>query len=101
MFAGGTGIGTRTLEHFYYREELERLIATGNLQLRVAFSAEDITARSEDGFLITESGSRTRLPEVMEREDNAEVLCVCCDPQTRAAQRPASTSAATRRSPIR
>jgi ferredoxin-NADP reductase len=97
MFAGGTGVspfrgfwqarsrdtvqgeswlflGTRTLEHFYYRDELERLIETGNLELRVAFSGEDVTARSEDGVLITESGSRARLPEVMEREDNAEAL---------------------------
>jgi sulfite reductase alpha subunit-like flavoprotein len=97
MFAGGTGISpfrgfwqarlegtvgaenwlffsTPTREHFYYRDELERVIATGKLELRVAFSRDDLIARSEDGVLIVEPEGRARLPDVMEREDTAKAL---------------------------
>jgi ferredoxin-NADP reductase/cytochrome b involved in lipid metabolism len=81
MFAGGTGVapfrgflqarepgsgenwlfvGARSAEEIFYREELERLVAKGRLELRVALS------RAAD--------TPARLPEVMEREENATEL---------------------------
>jgi sulfite reductase (NADPH) flavoprotein alpha-component len=82
MFAGGTGIapfraflqerarvgargenwlflGIRTSDELLYRDELERLTDDGRLELRVALSREE---------------PRVRVPDVMEREENAADL---------------------------
>lgn len=101
MFAGGTGLSpflsmisarihepgagenwlflaTRTRNEGYYRDELARWVNEGNLNLRVAFSADDIRASStptaEGPRLILGPGSRRHIGEEMLQEKNARCL---------------------------
>jgi ferredoxin-NADP reductase len=91
MFAGGTGIApfrsflharvqagaqganwlfvsTRTREELLYGDELEQLVAAGQLELRVAFSRAAVGG--------------ARLPEVMERDENATALWELLRPES-------------------
>jgi sulfite reductase alpha subunit-like flavoprotein len=96
MFAGGTGISpfraflqeraargagsnwlffsTRTREELYYREELERLVAKRLLEVRVAFSRDDVTAYSKEGRLVVQPAAPARTPDLIEQDDNAAAL---------------------------
>lgn len=100
MFAGGTGIapfrgflqararqagagekwlffGARTRADFYYQQELEQWAAHGQVQVRVAFSREDVALRfvgGEDGRFVFEPGNRQRIDEEMLRPQNARLL---------------------------
>ncbi len=102
MFAGGAGIspfrgflqerarngtpgenwlffGTRTRNHFFYRREIERLVGEGRLQLRVAFSGDDVSVRYErqaggGGGFVFDPGARRMINAVIEEEENARQL---------------------------
>jgi sulfite reductase (NADPH) flavoprotein alpha-component len=97
MFAGGTGLapfrgllkqrarqasagdnwlffGTRSRADFYYQQELNDQIAQGQLNIRVAFSQDDVCIRSADGRLAVESDTRHYIDEEMLREENARQL---------------------------
>ncbi|MEX1158865.1 MAG: hypothetical protein WEC79_08055, partial [Thermomicrobiales bacterium] len=70
--------GTRTPEQFFYREQLARLAGAGRLQMRVAFSAADTSARfvptADGGEFVFVPGARGRLDALMEEEENARSL---------------------------
>ena len=99
MFAGGTGIapmrglidermrqpnsganwlffGTRRKEDFYYQAEFEPLAATGKLDVRVAFSQDDVATdfNPTSGHFDFVPGQRHHLNEEMLKEDNARLL---------------------------
>jgi sulfite reductase alpha subunit-like flavoprotein len=99
MFAGGTGIapmrglieerlrnrdsgetwlffGTRQKEDFYYQDEFEPSIAEGRLNVRVAFSQDDVTAKLNPKTRRLEfvRGKRQHLNAEMLQEDNARLL---------------------------
>jgi sulfite reductase alpha subunit-like flavoprotein/cytochrome b involved in lipid metabolism len=98
MFAGGTGIapmrglidqrmrqdagatwlffGTRDQEDFYYQEELEPFVAEGRLDVRVAFSRDDIEARFNPQTRQFEfvPGKHKHLDAEMLRDENARLL---------------------------
>jgi len=101
MFAGGTGfapfrsfilkraqqsqpgetwlfLGTRTRKDIYYQEELEKITAQGLLNLRVAFSKDDIEYRhnsDENGEqLVFTPGKRHYIGEEILNEENAQAL---------------------------
>lgn len=99
MFAGGTGIapmrglidermrqpdsranwlffGTRRREDFYYKEELESFIGQGKLDVRVAFSQDDIAAQfnAETGHFDFLPGQHQHLDEELLKEENAQLL---------------------------
>ena len=101
MFAGGTGIspfrsfihervqhpdtgenwlflGTRTQDDFYYQEELECFVAQKQLNLRVAFSREDIClhdpAQNADRHFVFEAGRRHRIDEAILSDKNIHRL---------------------------
>jgi sulfite reductase (NADPH) flavoprotein alpha-component len=99
MFAGGTGIapfrgfiqerakqvnpgdtwlflGIRTKEDFYYRDEFEKLVAQGQLNVRVAFSRDPIDARfdSNGGQFTFQPGEKRYIDDEMSREENARIL---------------------------
>jgi sulfite reductase alpha subunit-like flavoprotein len=101
MFAGGTGIapfrgflqerarrgdvgeswlflGTRTIADLYYRDELEAAVTAGQLNLRVAFSRDPLTARTvtdENGRrLVLEPGETRHVGAEMLAGDNARAL---------------------------
>ena len=101
MFAGGTGLApfrsmllararqplagenwlffaTRTRADLYHYEELRRLVADGNLHLRVTFSRDDVRLRTvDDGGgprLLLEPGPRQHIGDEMLGEENARAL---------------------------
>jgi sulfite reductase (NADPH) flavoprotein alpha-component len=102
MFAGGTGLapfrgfireraeqdngganwlffGTRTREEFYYREELEPVVARGRLHLRPAFSRDAVEARfvangNGEGHFVFEPGQKQHIADEIQREENARAL---------------------------
>ena len=101
MFAGGAGIapfrgflqarakqtnagenwlffGTRTRADFYYQQEIEQLAAHGQVQVRMAFSREDVEARfvggDEGGRFVFAPSHRHRIDEEMLHPENARLL---------------------------
>ncbi|MCB9755082.1 MAG: hypothetical protein H6713_34530 [Myxococcales bacterium] len=97
MFAAGTGLApffgfldarrgraapdwlfyaTRSRASFLHRERIERLIAEGRLQVRVAFSRDDVEARYDEltGRFEYEPGARHRVDVEIARPDNAARL---------------------------
>jgi sulfite reductase alpha subunit-like flavoprotein/pSer/pThr/pTyr-binding forkhead associated (FHA) protein len=101
MVAGGTGIapfrgfilerarqsqpgetwlflGTRTRTDIYYQDELERMVAQGRLNLRIAFSQDDVDCQQihhEAGDqLVFEPGKRHHIGDEILKEANAKVL---------------------------
>jgi sulfite reductase alpha subunit-like flavoprotein len=97
MFAGGTGLapfrgllqararqpgageswlffGTRSRADLYYQQELIELLAQGRLHIRVAFSRDDVRARSTDDRLVVEPDTRHYIGDEMLREENARQL---------------------------
>jgi len=101
MIAGGTGIapfrsfilnraqqsnpgetwlffGTRTRTEVYYQQELERLVAQGRLNLRTAFSQDDVDYKQihpEDGErFVFEPGERHYIGDEILKEANAQAL---------------------------
>ncbi len=99
MLAGGTGIapmrslieermrtaesgpvwlffGTRDREDFYYRNELESLVADGKLEVRTAFSRDDVAAQFDPntGQFKFVPGEHRHLDGEMLKEDNARFL---------------------------
>ena len=104
MFAGGAGIspfrgflqerarqagagenwlffGARSRRQFFYRQEIERLVARGRLEVRVAFSADDASVRYErrgdddgGGGFIFDPGRKGQIDAVIEDEENARQL---------------------------
>ncbi len=100
MFAGGAGIapfrgfmqqrsrhadsgenwlffGTRTPDDFFFREDIERWVDRRQLNLRIAFSAADLTVRpgpDQDGHLVIEPGKRGRINLIIEQDENARIL---------------------------
>ncbi len=101
MFAGGTGIspflsflhervrysesgenwlflGTRTQNDFYYQDELKHFIKQGKLNLRVAFSREDIFFHYKttqlNTFFSFESGNRHKIGEEILSDKNIHHL---------------------------
>jgi sulfite reductase (NADPH) flavoprotein alpha-component len=101
MFAGGTGfapfrsfileraqqenageswlfLGTRSPADMYYRDELEQMVAQGKLNIRAAFSREDVdlkfAANGNGGKFVFESGSRHYIGDEMLKEENALTL---------------------------
>jgi len=97
MFAGGTGIapfrgfimerdqqenvgdswlflGVRTREEFYYKEQLEPIVANGRLYVRPAFSRDAVDAKFVNGRFTFEPGQKRYIGEEMLREENAQML---------------------------
>ena len=101
MIAGGTGLapfrsfilkraqqsqpgetwlffGTRTRTDIYYKDELERLVAQGRLNLRIAFSQDNVTYQQihdESGdHLVFEPGERHYIGDEILKEENAKAL---------------------------
>ncbi|MFN8383527.1 MAG: FHA domain-containing protein [Anaerolineales bacterium] len=101
MIAGGTGLapfrsfmlkrahqsqpgetwlffGTRTRTDIYYKDELERLVAQGRLNLRIAFSQDDVNYQqihNESGEqLVFEPGERHYIGDEILKEANAQAL---------------------------
>ena len=69
--------GTRTVEEFFFFDEIEQWVGQGKLNLRVAFSAAAVRMRSdpsEGGRLLTEPGQRGRINAIIEDEQNARIL---------------------------
>jgi len=69
---------TRTRDDFHYEEELYRLAGEGKLDLRAAFTREDMAVRADPevagGRFVMEPGKRWRIDEEMLGEQNARVL---------------------------
>ena len=101
MFAGGTGIapflsfihdrtrqqnageswlffGTRTREDFYFQEELEQIVGKGRLNVRPAFSRDEIdtnfVSNGDGEHFAFEPGEKRYIGDEMLREENAQVL---------------------------
>ncbi len=101
MFAGGTGfapfrsfilerarqenaaeswlfLGTRTPADIYYRDELEQMAAQGKLNIRAAFSRDEVdlkfVANGNGGKFVFESGARQYIGDEMLKEENALTL---------------------------
>ncbi len=99
LFAGGTGIspmrglidermqtpgagetwlflGTRTREEFYYKRELEPLVAEGDLHIVTAFSRDDAAAQfnQQRGTFEFAAGERGHLDRELLKEENARLL---------------------------
>ncbi|HEX2622140.1 MAG TPA: cytochrome b5 domain-containing protein, partial [Phototrophicaceae bacterium] len=76
--AGATWLffGTRRREDFYYQAELEPLIASGRLHVRVAFSQDDVTAEFNPTTRKFEfiPAKRQHLDHEMVRAENAQIL---------------------------
>jgi sulfite reductase alpha subunit-like flavoprotein len=66
--------GTRSAEQLYYRDALEQMEAANRLNLRVAFSGENIALRFENGRYVFDEGPRQRIGQLMEMPDNARAL---------------------------
>ncbi|HSH82848.1 MAG TPA: cytochrome b5 domain-containing protein, partial [Herpetosiphonaceae bacterium] len=98
MFAAGTGLApfrgllqerarqagagenwlffaTRTRAELFYQDELSRMAAQGQLNLRVAFSQDDVDVKVADGgHLIFEPGSRRYIDAEILRDEHARRL---------------------------
>lgn len=97
MFAAGTGIApffgfldarrgdrardwlfyaTRSRASFFQRERLERRVAAGGLEVRVAFSRDDVEARFDPaaGRFVFEAGARHRVAREIAKPENAAAL---------------------------
>jgi sulfite reductase (NADPH) flavoprotein alpha-component len=101
MFAGGTGFspfrsfiqqrarqanagegwlyyGTRTKEDFIYQDELEQIAAQGWLNVRIAFSRDELYLRfapaADGGRFVFEPGARQYIGDEMLRDENASAL---------------------------
>src|SRR5258706_11063063 len=101
MFAGGTGFapfrsyilkrarqthpgetwlffGTRTRTDIYYQDELAQIVSQGRLNLRIAFSRDDVNYQQipngDDKQLIFEPGERHSIGEEILKEANAKAL---------------------------
>jgi sulfite reductase alpha subunit-like flavoprotein len=66
--------GTRTAKEIYYKNTFEQMEAKQQLNLRAAFSREDIAMRFEHGQYVYESGKRQRIDRLMEMPHNAQAL---------------------------
>jgi hypothetical protein len=68
--------GTRGKEDFYYQAEFEPLVATGNLDIRLAFSQDNLSAlfNSESGRFDFVPGQRQHLDAEILQQDNARLL---------------------------
>lgn len=67
--------GTRTRTDLYYQDELARIISQGRLNLRIAFSRDDIRYKQVDGGQLTfEAGDRHSIGDEILKEENAQVL---------------------------
>lgn len=69
--------GTRTRNDIYYQDELARLISQGRLNLRIAFSRDDVTCRqspNDNGQLVFEAGERHSIGDEILKEDNSQAL---------------------------
>lgn len=68
--------GTRTRNDIYYQDELARIIAQGRLNLRIAFSRDDINYQqaSSNGELVFEPGERHSIGDEILKEENSKVL---------------------------
>lgn len=96
MFAGGTGLapfrsliqerskeqtaenwlffGTRTREDLYYASELEAISALGKLNIRAAFSRDDVSLELKNGKFLFTKGERCYIDGEMLKEENAAHL---------------------------
>ncbi len=102
MFAGGTGmapfrgfimernqqekvghswlfLGVRTRQEFYYKEQLEPIVAKGRLHIRPAFSRDAVEAKfvkngQSSGCFVFEPGEKGHIGTEMLREENAKML---------------------------
>jgi len=70
--------GTRTRTDIYYKDELEQIVAQGRLNLRIAFSRDEVNYRQVSGAsgdqLVFEPGERQYIGDEMLKEENAQVL---------------------------
>ena len=70
--------GTRTRTDIYYKDELARIISQGRLNLRIAFSRDDISYRQapngNSDELVFEPGERHSIGDEMLTEANAQAL---------------------------
>jgi sulfite reductase (NADPH) flavoprotein alpha-component len=66
--------GTRTQTDIYYQDELERLVAQGRLNLRIAFSQDDVHCQQDGNRLVFEAGERHYIGDEILKEANAKVL---------------------------
>jgi sulfite reductase alpha subunit-like flavoprotein/predicted heme/steroid binding protein len=66
--------GTRTAKEIYYKNTFEQMEAKQQLNLRVAFSREDIAMHFEHGQYVYDSGHRQRIDKLMEIPHNAQAL---------------------------
>jgi len=70
--------GTRTKADIYYQDELERLVTQGRLNLRIAFSQDDVDYKQvhdENGDrLVFEPGERHYIGDEILKEANAQAL---------------------------
>jgi sulfite reductase alpha subunit-like flavoprotein len=70
--------GTRTRTDIYYKDELARIISQGRLNLRIAFSRDDVsyqqTPTGNSGELAFEPGERHSIGDEMLKETNAQAL---------------------------
>lgn len=70
--------GTRTRTDIYYQDELARLISQGRLNLRIAFSRDDVSYRQASNGnrdqLVFEAGERHSIGDEMLKEANAQAL---------------------------
>ena len=66
--------GTRSKEDIYYQDELERLVAQGRLNLRIAFSQDDVEYRQNGTQFAFEPGERHYIGDEILKEENARAL---------------------------
>ncbi|MDQ7035272.1 MAG: cytochrome b5 domain-containing protein, partial [Anaerolineae bacterium] len=66
--------GTRTAKQIYYKEAFEQMEARQELNLRVAFSGEDVALRFENSRYVLEEGQRQRIDKLMQMPANAQAL---------------------------
>jgi sulfite reductase (NADPH) flavoprotein alpha-component len=70
--------GTRARADIYYQDELEKIVARGRLNLRIAFSQDDVTCQqvhAESGDrLVFEPGDRHYIGDEILKEANAQAL---------------------------
>ena len=67
--------GTRTKTDIYYQDELARIISQGRLNLRIAFSRDDVRFKQVDGNqLVFEPGERHSIGDEILKDENAQAL---------------------------
>jgi sulfite reductase alpha subunit-like flavoprotein/pSer/pThr/pTyr-binding forkhead associated (FHA) protein len=67
-------LGTRARTDIYYQDELERLVAQGRLNLRIAFSQDDVNYQQDGNRLVFEPGERHYIGDEILKEENAQAL---------------------------